>query len=110
MVATADATPPATTTVAATAPEAASDASAPVVHVVVIENMLFTPATIELRRGDVIEWQNRDMFQHTATARDGAFDVDLAPGAMARTVVATGGTIAVYCRYHPNMAAILVVD
>jgi plastocyanin len=81
----------------------------PTVHVVVIENMRFIPATLELRDGDIVEWQNRDMVQHTATARDGGFDVDLVPGATARTVVARG-TIAVYCRYHPNMAATLVVD
>lgn len=99
---------PATT--AATAPKTASDARAPVVHVVVIENMLFTPATLELRRGDIIEWQNRDMFQHTATARDGAFDVDLVPGATARTVIADAGTLAVYCKFHPNMTATLVVN
>lgn len=88
---------------------AAAGADAPQVHVVVIENMAFTPAKLELRDGDVVEWQNRDLFLHTATARDGAFDVELAPGASARTVVAAG-TIAVYCRYHPNMTATLVVD
>lgn len=101
----ADATQPATASV----PDTASGARAPEVHVVVIENMLFTPASLELRSGDIVEWQNRDLFRHTATARDGAFDVDLAPAATARTVV-SAGTIAVYCRFHPNMTATLVVD
>jgi plastocyanin len=53
--------------------------------------------------GDAVEWVNQDIFQHTATARDGQFDVDLKPKATARTVLARPGTIEVYCRYHPGM-------
>lgn len=82
--------------------------AAPAVHVVIIENMQYTPTTLELAPGDIVEWDNRGMVPHTATARDGAFDVEIAPGAKARVVVAAG-TIAVYCRFHPTMHAILVV-
>ena len=71
--------------------------------------MAFGEMPKDARVGDVIEWSNADLFQHTATARDGAFDVDLAPGAKARTELAAPGEQEVYCRYHPAMTARLVV-
>ena len=50
------------------------------------------------------------MFRHTATARDGSFDVDLQPGARATAVVRKAGAITVICRYHPSMKALLKVS
>lgn len=82
--------------------------AAPAVHVVTIENMQYTPATLELAPGDIVEWDNRGVVPHTATARAGSFDVEVAPGAKARVVV-DAGTIEVYCRFHPTMQATLVV-
>jgi plastocyanin len=46
---------------------------------------------------------------HTATARDGSFDVELPPGSTAKIVVARPDTMAFYCRYHPTMRGSLVV-
>jgi plastocyanin len=40
---------------------------------------------------------------HTATARDGAWDVMIAPSAIASVVLKAGGTVDYYCRFHPNM-------
>ena len=88
-------------------PQAA--AAAPRVHVVRMAKMVFGPAPTGVRVGDTIEWINADLFQHTATARNGAFDVDLKPGAKARTVLKTPGLVAYYCRYHPGMTGRLVV-
>ena len=83
--------------------------SRPRVHVVRISGMAFDTLPTDARVGDVIEWVNADPVQHTATARDGAFDVDLAPGARARTKLAAPGEHEVYCRYHPAMTARLEV-
>jgi plastocyanin len=84
-------------------------AAAPRVHTVVIDKMAFGPAPSGLRVGDVVLWVNKDMFRHTATARDKSFDVDLAAGASARTVVKRAGTFRYFCRYHPGMIGQMVV-
>jgi plastocyanin len=83
--------------------------SQPRVHLVKISGMAFGDMPKDARVDDVIEWVNADPFQHTATARDGAFDVDLAPGAKARTELTASGEHEVYCRYHPAMTARLDV-
>lgn len=77
--------------------------------VVVMDNMNFGRLPADAKVGDVIVWDNRDTVQHTATARDGSFDVRLQPGRKGRTVLRKAGTIAIYCIYHPMMRATLKV-
>lgn len=84
-------------------------ASAAKVHIIHLNKMKFGPVPDGLKLGDTIEWANDDIFRHTATARNGAFDVDLKPGAKARVVLKTPGEIAFYCRYHPGMTGRLIV-
>lgn len=84
-------------------------AAAPHTYVIMIDKMKFGPVPTNVRAGDVILWVNRDMFRHTATARNGGFNVDLQPGAQARTVVRRPGSIAFYCKYHPGMTGLLRV-
>ncbi len=86
-----------------------SAAAKPTVHTVVMDKMVFAKAPTGVRVGDVIVWVNKDIFQHTATARDRSFDVDLAPGKSARTVVRKTGLVNYYCRYHPGMTGRMVV-
>lgn len=95
---------------AAAALAAASPAvAAPREHVVVIDKMKFGPLPARVRVGDAIVWVNRDMFRHTATARDKSFNVDLAPGARGRTLIKRAGAIPFYCVYHPGMKGTLNV-
>ena len=97
------------TTVAASAAVAALPAAArPRTHTIVMEKMKFGPSPAGLRVGDTIVWVNRDLFRHTATARN-QFDVDLAPGASGRTVLRTAGRIPYVCRFHPGMTGVLTV-
>ena len=84
--------------------------AAPRTHSVVIDKMKFGPMPAGLRAGDRILWVNKDMFRHTATAKDGSFDVDLQPGASGVSVVRKAGAISVVCRYHPGMRAMLKVS
>ena len=84
-------------------------AAAPRTHVVVIGQMKFGQAPAGVRPGDTILWINRDIFRHTATARNGSFNVDLPPNARARTVVRAKGAIPFYCKYHPGMTGTLRV-
>ena len=65
--------------------------------------MAFGPAPSDLKVGDAIHWQTSDIFEHTATARDGSFDVDMKAGADGRTTLTKAGTVEVYCRFHPGM-------
>jgi plastocyanin len=76
---------------------------------IVIDDMAFGPVPETLRVGDVIVWENRDIFEHTATARDDSFDVDLPPDSEASVTLETAGTFDFYCRFHPGMTGTLVV-
>jgi plastocyanin len=87
---------------------ATGTAQAPRVHVIVVDKMAFGPMPAGVRAGDIIEWVNHDIFEHSATARDGSFDIDLKPGATAR-MTATSGSFAFFCKFHPTMQASLVV-
>ncbi|MBR0838719.1 cupredoxin family copper-binding protein [Bradyrhizobium liaoningense] len=75
-----------------------------------MENLVIAPAEISAKVGDTIEWINKDVFAHTATAKNGDFDVTLAPKKSATLVLKKAGTVDYYCRYHPNMKATLKVE
>jgi plastocyanin len=83
--------------------------AAPRIHFIRMANLAFGPSPAGVRLGDVVEWLNADVFQHTATARNRAFDVDLKPGERARTVLRSRGLVEFYCRYHPGMTGRFVV-
>ena len=68
-----------------------------------IEKLAFVPPQVNAHVGDTIEWANADFVAHTATARDGAWDVMIAPSATASIVLKADGTMDYYCRFHPNM-------
>ncbi len=84
--------------------------AAPRTHVVVIDKMKFGPVPQSVRVGDFILWANRDMFRHTATARNGGFHVDLLPNAKVKTMVRARGVTSFYCKYHPGMTGSLKVQ
>jgi plastocyanin len=77
---------------------------------VTIADMSFGAALPNLKVGDTVEWINADIFEHSATARDGSFDVRLPSKARGRTVLRRAGRIAFYCRFHPGMTGYLVVS
>ena len=81
----------------------------PKVYSLAIASMAFGAAPPELHVGDTVEFVNADMFRHTATARDGGFDLDLAPKSSGRAVLRHAGSIEVYCRFHPGMTTRLAV-
>ena len=76
---------------------------------IVMDDLVFSPAEASARVGDTIEWVNRDAFAHTATARNGDFDVILPPKKTITSVLSKAGVIEYYCRYHPNMKAVLKI-
>lgn len=70
---------------------------------VTIANMAFTPAIANVHTGDMIEWTNRDVVDHTATASNHAWDVSIAAGKTGRAVVTKTGSVDYFCKFHPNM-------
>jgi plastocyanin len=79
-------------------------------YVIAIEKMAFGPTPRGVHPGDTVEWVNADLFQHTVTARDGSFDIDLPPGTRRKIVVKRAGTFAFFCKYHPGMTGRLVIE
>ncbi|WP_395613815.1 cupredoxin domain-containing protein [Allosphingosinicella sp.] len=76
-------------------------------HVIALGGMRFGPVPSGIRAGDTILWVNRDMVPHTATARDGSFDLNLPAGRSSRMTVQRRGSFAFYCRFHPGMRGTL---
>ena len=76
---------------------------------ITIDNLVFAPAEITAHVGDTIEWINKDVFAHTATARNGDFDVTTPPKKTVTSVLKKAGSVEYYCRYHPNMKAVLTI-
>jgi len=82
----------------------------PATHVVTMEGLQFSPATLTVRRGDRITWVNKDLFPHTATGPKGTFDSASIPAGGSWTFVAgEAGTFAYTCTFHPTMKATLTV-
>lgn len=69
----------------------------------------FAPATMAIHAGDALAWRNKDIVDHTITARNGAFDVRAPVGSSGRLPLDEPGTYRFYCRFHPNMAGTIIV-
>jgi plastocyanin len=76
---------------------------------ITMENLVISPADASAKVGDTIEWINKDIFAHTATARNGDWDVTMPPKKTVTSVLKKAGTVEYYCRFHPNMKATLVI-
>jgi plastocyanin len=76
---------------------------------ITMENLVISPAETSAKVGDTIEWINQDIFAHTATARNGVWDVTIPPKKTITSVLKKAGTVDYYCRFHPNMKATLTV-
>jgi len=76
---------------------------------IVINDLDFAPSTVTVHVGDTVEWINRDIVEHTATARDGAFDIATPRGRPASARMKAVGRMEYYCRLHPNMVGVINV-
>ena len=76
---------------------------------ITMENLVIAPAQVSVKVGDTIEWINKDVLAHTATARNGDWDVMLPAKKSGTLVLKKPGTIEYYCRFHPNMKATLKI-
>ena len=76
---------------------------------IVMQDLVFAPAEATAKVGDTIEWVNKDVVAHTATANNGNFDVMIPPKKTVTYVLKKAGTVDYYCRFHPNMKAVLKI-
>lgn len=84
-------------------------AAAPHSFTIVIDKMRFGPVPQQLHKGDIIVWDNRDLFRHSATVR-GGFDVDLPAGKKVRMSLTAVGSFGFVCKFHPGMRGVLKVS
>jgi plastocyanin len=76
---------------------------------ITIQNLVNTPAEVSAKVGDTIEWINKDILAHTATARNGDWDVMIGPNKSGQVVLKKAGAVDYYCKFHPNMTGRLSV-
>ena len=75
-----------------------------------VKDLAFSPAQVTARVGNTIEWANADFVAHTATAKNHDFDVSLPANKPGKAVLKKAGTIAYFCRFHPNMTGTITVE
>ncbi|HEX2802630.1 MAG TPA: cupredoxin domain-containing protein [Sphingomicrobium sp.] len=83
-------------------------AAVPRTYTIVVDKMQFGDLPARVRKGDIIVWDNRDIFRHSVTAK-GAFDVDLPAGKTVKMRVTRAGSFPFLCKYHPGMKGVLRV-
>ena len=76
---------------------------------VIIDKLVFTPAEVNAKVGDTVEWINKDALVHTATATNGEWNVNIAANQSAKLVVNKPGAADYFCKFHPNMKGRVVV-
>jgi plastocyanin len=72
---------------------------------ITIDKLVYVPAEATAKVGDTIEWVNKDVLAHTATATNGDWNVMIGPNKTASLVLKKAGTVDYFCKFHPNMKA-----
>lgn len=81
---------------------------APAVVLVSIRNLQFSPLTIEVSKGDVVEWKNEDLVPHTATSASFNSGPILSGQSWSHTFT-DAGTVSYICTFHPLMKGTVIV-
>jgi plastocyanin len=86
----------------------------PGVNEVLIQDMLFSPATISVTAGTTIKWTNKDGMPHTVTSNAGSAEIfnsgSLTNGTTFTWKFNTAGTFNYHCALHGGMNASVVVN
>lgn len=77
---------------------------------VAMKGMNFAPASITIKVGDTIVWNNDDDRDHTVVAGANAFKSEnIRPGGSFSYTFTKAGTFTYTCTYHPRMKGTIVV-
>jgi len=97
---------------AATAPAPAqTHANSAGITQVTIRLVKFSPDTIEVKTGQIVEWVNDDLTPHTVTSQ-GPGDLNsgsIDAGASWRHTFTQAGSFQYYCTFHPDMKGTILV-
>ena len=74
-----------------------------------MRNLQFYPVTLELTRGDVVEWKNDDLVPHTATSASFNSGTVVA-GRSWRHTFTNAGNFPYVCSFHPQMKGVVIVE
>jgi plastocyanin len=73
-----------------------------------MRNLQFYPVTLEVKKGDVVEWKNDDLVPHTATSS--SFDSGaMVSGQSWRHTFTQTGNFPYACTFHPQMKGVVIV-
>lgn len=85
-----------------------SEPAAPAIVKVSMRNMQFSPKTIRIKKGTIVEWKNDDIVPHTATSV--SFDSgSLSPGKSWQHTFNEAGQFHYACTFHPTMTGVVIV-
>ena len=73
-----------------------------------MRNLQFYPATIQVKKGDVVEWKNGDLVPHTATSASFNSGTIIA-GRSWRHTFTDAGKFPYVCSFHPQMKGVVFV-
>ena len=76
---------------------------------ITISGIAFAEVKQTLAVGDTVEWINKDVVAHTATATNKDWRVVIGANEKAALVLKKPGTVDYFCEYHPNMTGRLRV-
>ena len=77
---------------------------------VTIQFFQFKPRTLDVKPGDEVEFVNRDVTEHTATAGNNAFDSKaIKPGGSWKWKAGEPGQYAYNCAFHNGMKGVINV-
>ena len=77
---------------------------------ITIESFQFKPQAVEVKAGDEVEFVNKDVTEHTATAGNNAFDSkSIKPGASWKWKAAAPGQYTFNCAFHNGMKGVINV-
>lgn len=96
------------TTIAACSRHEDATTNAPVVVEVSMKNVQFSPASLEVKVGTIVDWKNDDLVPHTVTAA--SFDSgSMSSGQSWRHTFTETGTFPYACSFHPPMKGVIIV-
>ncbi len=80
-------------------------------QIIVMKNSTFSPSTVTVKAGTVVQWLNKDSIPHTVTGdtANGLASLRIAKGHTYTHVFADIGTFTYHCSIHPTMKGKVIV-
>lgn len=80
-------------------------------NTIYLSGMTFSPATLPIKAGTRVTWNNNNNTAHTVTADDNSFDSgNLAAGKTYTRILSAMGSYPCHCTIHSDMTGTIVVQ